>query len=304
MSSTSNVIFRGQKYCCGLKTDRVRLVRLLLSLKRIDLEGDFGGDFAIGDELGDELSVTHQSMKRTYHHILALELLSQEETVISTLKSIIKRPIPLHYRVIFVLYDCFLSPDIVQFVFRSGSKIWKPLILAIIGLYDKCEWPSGKDEILRVRMRMVLLFFMDRCTESQFRFAIDHNLARVTAFPINEYPLNHFALNFDAYFHSFITRRLTLLNPALIDDYMKGMMWSVKLPKTIPLNDDARLHDKELYVLKKRSFFCGWPACKADGRKSGAPYKCGRCKLVRYCCRNHQKKHWRWIHRTQCMIFG
>eukprot|EP01084_Bolivina_argentea_P184125 317629_1 len=30
--------------------------------------------------------------------------------------------------------------------------------------------------------------------------------------------------------------------------------------------------------------------------------KCSRCKLTFYCCRNHQKKHWKLIHSEQCFI--
>eukprot|EP01084_Bolivina_argentea_P212694 361495_1 len=44
---------------------------------------------------------------------------------------------------------------------------------------------------------------------------------------------------------------------------------------------------------------CAWVMCGKVRRKL---YKCKACRLVYYCCRNHQKKHWKLIHSNQCMI--
>lgn len=53
---------------------------------------------------------------------------------------------------------------------------------------------------------------------------------------------------------------------------------------------------------------CGWPPCFAklledENRRSRRTWKCGCCRLIRYCCKNHQKKHWKFIHRQQCRDF-
>eukprot|EP01084_Bolivina_argentea_P145382 254825_1 len=55
--------------------------------------------------------------------------------------------------------------------------------------------------------------------------------------------------------------------------------------------------DLERKVATPKSF-CGWKFCAKTERKL---YKCKKCRLVNYCCRNHQKKDWKHVHAQQCI---
>lgn len=48
---------------------------------------------------------------------------------------------------------------------------------------------------------------------------------------------------------------------------------------------------------------CGWPPCKKwKGIYLFATKQvCAGCRLVRYWCREHQKRHWKYMHREQCL---
>eukprot|EP01084_Bolivina_argentea_P127795 225981_1 len=51
--------------------------------------------------------------------------------------------------------------------------------------------------------------------------------------------------------------------------------------------------------IKKASMPCGWFLCHKQTNK------CKKCKLIAYCCINHQKKNWELIHSQQCIrIYG
>ena len=67
------------------------------------------------------------------------------------------------------------------------------------------------------------------------------------------------------------------------------------------------LHKQRFATLKLRKKGygerCGWPLCtkRKDVDSFAARSICKGCRLIRYCCRSHQKRHWKYMHRQQCL---
>ena len=78
--------------------------------------------------------------------------------------------------------------------------------------------------------------------------------------------------------------------------FIKGYGWSKD-------SGNGALKHRVKYVVKKDvKEYCGWPLCQKEIEKNdGKKTKCKGCKLIKYCSRNHQKKHWSYIHRQQCL---
>ena len=72
--------------------------------------------------------------------------------------------------------------------------------------------------------------------------------------------------------------------------------------KNIDFHGTAKLFIKDPVInhMLEPIIYCGYPFCNKAKAEFAKKNKCERCKLIRYCSRKHQKKHWKMIHSQQC----
>eukprot|EP01084_Bolivina_argentea_P006757 12789_1 len=98
----------------------------------------------------------------------------------------------------------------------------------------------------------------------------------------------------------------------IIYNKCRGLESSIK--DSARQKDCVKLYCRKMSLLHECSFDypedclkrCGWDICtirRKDYRRDAAWYICKGCKLVYYCSRKHQKKHWNSAHASQCKQF-
>jgi len=76
----------------------------------------------------------------------------------------------------------------------------------------------------------------------------------------------------------------------------KGIRRKMKFP--LPLPKQATMEKEQKTFLKN---LAGKRSCELCGEKKKSLRQCARCESVWYCCRDHQKKHWKAGHKKECI---
>eukprot|EP01084_Bolivina_argentea_P230392 388631_1 len=210
---------------------------------------------------------------------------------------------------------------ILRHIFKMQQIIWKPFISALICLMityntyvyeQKCTKLSWNTKFWSI-VSTILIKCMKYWKFKHFEFAIQQQLIRC-------FYRYHSKFNLIAWNIDMIAQ--TLCNISKIDhmnksELLKQFMQSTTEDQNINLDyyklfktDNLPWTTEQIVCALNRSnesihvdITCAWLLCKKSLHNISKLYKCKRCRMVEYCCRNHQKKHWKYIHSQQCRVY-
>eukprot|EP01083_Nonionella_stella_P096764 272087_1 len=264
------------------------------------------------------------------HHIQAnmfcFELIRQHEVVASTLESIHQSMITSKYEFHHGLRNIFdvliYNRLILKYIFQSpkGCGIWQPLMMSVFYILSfhvplltstmtQHIWLElFSDFILTIKYWKYehLMYFMD----SGGCVAIYNIFARFVSIrkPTEDPPALTLWASFRLYAQiKKLSKRLDSLHGTECTKYLKQEM-ETYLPVGAPFYALQKKASRDVPSATNLTFYsrdrrCGWPMCYQTASSFDQKNKCKGCRLIQYCCRNHQKKHWKLIHSQQCGLF-
>ena len=66
------------------------------------------------------------------------------------------------------------------------------------------------------------------------------------------------------------------------------------------INDEFLPETRDVLQNKGASQCCYWACATPGGRDNKPLLRCSGCKIVKYCCKEHQSLDWKWEHKGEC----
>lgn len=178
---------------------------------------------------------------------------------------------------------------ILRFIFKSMHiGLWKALLSAQIAML-RSRQVDNYDRGNALQFSIVLS--MLHWNAKHLTFARDRGLFKIVA---NQFIHDYFLGKEDKGKASSILTIGSHLSQKYDIQNVVPDIWVFKLEA---YQNNPRGRPLFLQLTSTVNSMCCWAPCSQPHRKM---YICKRCRLVQYCCRRHQKKHWKFIHRQQC----
>lgn len=260
-------------------------------------------------------------------NMFIMEMLGRErQLLISTIGFLGRNPSKKSAFHLSYLIQDLSVPTVIKFLFKNES-FWKPLLSAIFatisfGIADSLSAAISnyardclqRGDVFRwLDAKSMLSISLHYWGETQFRWAIDHGLCEIIILLCKEasqYAVHQNYENIKMEFGSglYLDSKAQMkkldrkYNCNLVPYFQRS--WNkmqlrhnyICIPKVSQYAAKARTLQKLIRI--GMSLSCAWPPCSKSANDT--KYVCKGCHLTKYCCRNHQKKHWKYVHRQQC----
>ena len=269
------------------------------------------------------------SSPRIQVNLMQFEFIRQREQLSQTLSQIennlqrnmVKsRGNPHHHHGLRNIMDVLISNELItKHIFKSNAteQIWKSLMFNIITILSfdipiargNNQWfelyTDFVDTIKFWRAQHILYFI-----QCKFSILISNAFRAYKEFIRNNYQKNQTAE--ELVIASIYIRNSSFNLYTKIVDRIKridkkggnlNQLFHRGMDHYLPSNDaffGLALSAPKADLFPPRAVHCGYPFCKRTRERFAYKCKCKRCKLIRYCSRKHQKKHWKLIHSQQC----
>eukprot|EP01084_Bolivina_argentea_P043397 79954_1 len=244
-----------------------------------------------------------------------------------------KQLLLLHLYRIVVSLTYEQNPLVFKRIITSDSvDIWKPLLLSILTAILSIG--PKKVGLIRpgyetpwlycYRVLMTIIYGKGQCRqlrEKQLKFAIEHGCCKLIKKLYIKKQAIRWYMKYEGKSSQIVTHELNLaagiywpMQHVIQEKLGKQIYgyWIQELQKEFNRNNPNKLISYAKFYRQmhngsgRGSYFlsdepkCGWILCNKWIKKTFRKNKCSGCKLIQYCCRNHQKKHWKYIHSQQC----